>query len=210
MIKYFFSNKEDGSMCNTNNKTIFLQKKGIKEKDLVCAGLVHGIDVQVVSKSSAGKIIKERDALITKEEGLFLSVTVADCIPLFLWDQEKGIIAIAHAGWRGIRMGIATSVVRKMKKLSCEKINVFIGAGIGKCHFQVSKEIADSFHPFCSKKEDRFFVDLKEKVKHDLRSEGVVKIEINNDCTYCEKEHYFSYRRDRELNTMIAVIGNVA
>ena len=35
-------------------------------------------------------------------KGILLTVTVADCIPVYLLDPVKKAVALLHAGWRGI------------------------------------------------------------------------------------------------------------
>ncbi len=208
MIEFFFSDKSHGSMSVPENRDLFLKEKGIDKKSLVCAGLVHENGVSVVKKLDGGRTVKRKDALITKDSNLFLSVTVADCLPLFLWDEEAGVVAVAHAGWRGVKAGIATSVLNEMKNLSCKNIKAAIGPGIGVCHFQVMKDVADRFPSFTEIRGGVMFVNLKQALREDLRLSGVDNVEISKDCTYCAKERYFSYRRDKKLNTMITIIVN--
>ena len=54
------------------------------------------------------------DALVTDEPGILLCVRTADCLPLFLYDTEKHVAAIAHCGWIGVCGGIVSHTVGVM------------------------------------------------------------------------------------------------
>src|SRR5262249_21510140 len=41
------------------------------------------------------------DAIVTAVPGLAIGVTTADCGPVLFADETAGVIAVAHAGWRG-------------------------------------------------------------------------------------------------------------
>ena len=196
MIKIFISEKKDSSIDE------FMQERKIN--NVVYTENIHGSDVAIVDKESSGKKIKGKDALITGEEDLYLCTTVADCLPIFLWNKE--IIALAHGGWRGINLGIVSNVVRKMKEISSEEISAYIGPGIGKCHFEVQNDVASNFFGFTEERDGKIFVDLREVVKKTLNNEGILDLKINNECTYCSNR-YFSYRRDKSNKRMFAFIG---
>jgi polyphenol oxidase len=56
----------------------------------------------------------EADALVTSEGGLGLGVLVADCVPVLLADPVAGVIGAAHAGRRGLALGVVDGVVEAM------------------------------------------------------------------------------------------------
>ncbi len=94
-----------------------------------------------------------------------------------------------------------------MKEMSCKNINAFIGPGIGVCHFEVKKDVAKKFPLFVEKRDNKIFVNLKKCVKSKLENNGVL-VKDSGICTYCDTNRYFSYRRDKQLKTMLAVILN--
>ena len=55
------------------------------------------------------KARRKADALITKQRGVALALTFADCTPLLLYDPVEQAIGLAHAGWRGTARGVALS-----------------------------------------------------------------------------------------------------
>lgn len=223
----FISTKKGGSMKLSNdlsknriiekNRTAFFKKIKIDKNLVVGAKLIHENNVQIVTKKQAGKSIVKTDGLITNEKNLFLTITVADCLPIFFYDTKKQIIALVHAGWRGLAKNILKKTVKKLIhdfQSKPEDILLKIGPGIDKCHFEVKKDVLDKFENFTNailKKDKKTYLDLKKIAKQQLIDLGIKEknIKINPDCTYCLKDKYFSYRRDKpkDLETMIIVFG---
>lgn len=110
-LQYGLSEKKDGSMRLFNdfskdqtilkNREIYFSQPGISLDRLVSADLVHGNNIQMVNKNQAGKIISNTDAIVTNTENLFLTITVADCFPVYFYEPVSKVVALAHIGWRG-------------------------------------------------------------------------------------------------------------
>lgn len=83
------------------------------------------------------------DALVTTTPGLVLSVLTADCAPVLLADEAAGVIAAAHAGWKGALAGVLESTVRLMCAHGAEPTR--IAAAIGPCIHQASYEVGPEF-----------------------------------------------------------------
>ncbi len=195
MVKILFSANKDIKK--------FIDENGISS--VVYAEQVHGGEAEIVDFSHIGEKIKGKDALVTKERDLYLSIAVADCLPVFLWNESGGVVALAHAGWRGLCSGIIENTLFKMKELSDEAISAYIGPGIGKCHFEVKGDVAEKFPRFTEKRNGKIFVNLKAVAREDLQKGGVKNIEISDECTYCS-DNCFSYRRDGGSERMFAFI----
>ena len=202
------------SNINKENRSNFFRKINIAEKNVVSAEIVHGNKVAIVKKNQP-KIIRGVDALATTEK-IYLAVTVADCIPVYFYDEKNKIVGLAHAGWQGIAKGIIKNTVIKILELGGDvgNIKVVLGPGIKKCHFEIKEDTVDKFkkYPqFISLKKDKIFVDLFGIVKKQLLD---LKVKENNifesgECTFENKKRYFSYRRDKPevVEAMMAVIG---
>ncbi len=213
------SEKKDGPMkFSPENRERFLGKLGIDDKLTVRADLVHKDNVRVVSNRDAGKVIEKTDGLIIADNNLFLTITMADCLPIFIYDPEKEIIGLVHGGWRSLAKNILTLSIEKMAENfgSLPKdILVGIGPGISQCHFEVKEDLLVEFKPYLGEallnKNGKLFLDLKKIAKIQLINLGVKEknIEISPECTFCLPDKYFSHRRDRfkEIKTMMAVIG---
>ena len=222
------SQKQDGSMKLSGdslrdkeiseNRKKFLNKLGVDSNSLVSANLIHANTIQTVTTQDAGKIIAKTDGLLTKDKNLFLSITVADCLPIFLYDFEKEVIGLIHGGWRSLAQNILYSTIEKLINDFNSKpgsILAGIGPGISQCHYEAKEDVVAKFKSFPShifiKRNGKIFLDLKKIAEFQLLNSGVKKenIEINSECTYCLPDKYFSYRKDKPdiLETMIAVIG---
>ena len=208
------SQKQDGSMKlsdnplvmkqNLKNREKFLEKIGISPSSLVSARLTHSNKVKLVSNKNKGEIITGVDGLITGEKNLPLSITIADCPPIFLYDPQKEIIGLVHAGWRGLANNILVASIRKMiDNFDCapEDILAAIGPSICQKHYEVGDEVAEGFKPFpraIKRDNKKMFLDLKKTVQLQLFNLGLKKenTETSPECTYELPEKYFSYRRD--------------
>lgn len=91
------------------------------------------------------------DGIITENAGLMPVVTVADCVPIFLYSLETGLFGVVHSGWKGT--GIAGEAVKMMKMRGTDpgKICAAVGPHIRDCCYVVNKERADYFaREFCA------------------------------------------------------------
>ena len=210
------SKKQDASMKNDfKNRLSFFKNKGLDDKVIISANLVHKDQVVIVDEIKENEDILACDALITNNKKQLLSLTVADCLPIYFYDQEKQVVALAHAGWRGVVANIAKGVVDKFinhYQSHPENILVFIGPHIQKCHFEVNDDVSSQFaEKYLVKREDKIYIDLSQVVFDQLLSSGLssYNIKISDDCKFCLDKDYFSYRRDKpeELETMIAYLG---
>ena len=144
---------------------------------------------------------------------MLLTVTVADCFPVYFYDPKTKTIGIAHSGWRGTVGNIAGITIKAMGS-SAADILVGVGPGIQACHFEIKENILDNFVNYkyaVRRKGTKIFVDLPRIIKTQLPEAGILESNIENlgECTYCNKNSYFSYRRDkpRLVQAMIAYIG---
>ncbi len=202
---------------NLGNRKRFLEKKDINPDFLISAEIVHGNSIEIVSVKDSNKVIAGVDGLLTNEKNIFLSVTVADCLPIFLYEPVKSVIGIIHAGWRGLEKDIAGVTVNKMKRVfGCEPENILIGIGPGICqkHFEVGEDVAEKFKEYSEailREDKKIFLDLRKIAAQQFLRQGVAKnnIEISPECVFELSDKYYSYRRDKsgEIEAMMAVVG---
>lgn len=216
MINFGLSTKKDGSMRGN-----FLKQKNylnslIREKKIiVSANLVHGTRVVRVDDICSEQTISNCDALTTNDKRKILCLTVADCLPLYLYDQKQEIIALVHGGWRGIEAGIIKEVINSFKQnyqSRPEDIKVQIGPHIKACHFEVQTDVALKFkNNGIIKRDSKSYLDLAVVAIAQLIESGVLlkNIIISEECTFCSQDKYFSYRRDKpaKLETMLAYLN---
>lgn len=215
-IRLGLSAKADGPMKNSpTNRLTFLKHKNLDKKIVVSAGLIHSNKVTTVNGLSHNFIIPNCDALITSDCRYLLTITVADCLPLYFYDNKKQIVAVAHAGWRGVVSQIAKEVVGAFVNnygSNLKDIEVFIGPHIKDCHFEVKGDVAANFKiSETIIRNKKIYINLAGVVTSQLLDRGIseTNIRISSECTFCSHDKYFSWRRDkpRELETMVAYIG---
>jgi hypothetical protein len=173
---------------------------------------VHGSKIAQVGLEDAGKgALSEEgkvpgvDGLFTKELDLPLCVLVADCLPVIITDADENFVAVVHAGWRGLKSGIifnAINFAEKNFKARPQSLRAWIGPSIGVCCYEVGGEVAESFsnYPLALKRvEGRHFLDLKFLGRWQLLEGGLRESEVwvAPNCTFCEKDFFYSYRREK-------------
>ncbi len=199
------------------NRIRFLNSLDIKSEQVVSPVLAHGNQVARIAADDAGKTFRDVDALITNQAGIFLTITVADCLPIYLYDDLKKVIGLAHAGWRGLKSGVIENTIEKFKAefgSSPSDIIVGIGPFICKNHFEVKEEVLNQFLEYPEaiiKQDNKIFLDLGLITKTKLMKLGLpeASIELSQECTFELSDKYFSFRRDKPVlaETMMAVIG---
>jgi YfiH family protein len=109
---------------------------GADPGDFVFCVQAHGPNVQVVTAADRGRgaltqqdAIPGTDALVTADPGVVLSVMVADCVPIVLYDPAAHVLACVHAGWRGTVARVSEAAVAAMRSLGSTPGNVIAGLG---------------------------------------------------------------------------------
>ncbi len=205
----------DDESAVAENRSRFFGSLGIDGSRLAHANQIHSGSVTLVKSPG---LFKETDALITAEKDLYLVISVADCLPVMIYDPVKNVIANIHSGWRGTQKGIVTNAVSLMASefsSSPADMIVFIGPGISREYFEVGREVAELFDDKYvsfgdSGKSAKPFIDIGAVVMDQLNDAGVKpdNIESSGLCTYSSPDLLHSYRRDRENSgRMFAVIG---
>jgi hypothetical protein len=142
-------------------------------------------------------------------------VSVADCIPLFMYDPSKHVIAAVHVGWRGSASGIVKQtmgVLREEFVTAPEDLVVYLGPSARACCYEVGEDVASKFPPqfLQPKSPGKLLLDLTGVTRAELIQNGVREDRIEEDghCTICTPELFCSYRRDGERSgRMMGVIG---
>lgn len=81
----------------------------------VHARQVHGARLLAHGEGPPGLLVSEGyDGHWTDAPGVLLTVSVADCVPIFLVDPERRAVAALHAGWRGVAAGMLEAGVRAL------------------------------------------------------------------------------------------------
>lgn len=179
---------------------------------------VHGADVILVSEATDLEPLQRlrpedrppADALVTALPGHTLTVATADCVPVLLADPDAGVIAAAHAGWRGLALGVIPAAVAAMVRehgARPERCRAAIGPCIGAARYRVGSEVRTAFLAagvsegvFRPADDDgsAWLCDLATAARGQLRACGLTADAIGavGGCTFSEPDRFHSYRRD--------------
>jgi YfiH family protein len=176
--------------------------------DVTFASQVHGRDVLGVEApappgdpGAAERLSPpEADGLVAGP-GAPVGVLVADCVPVLLADAEAGLVGAAHAGRRGLLVGVVQATLARMLERGArpERVVAAIGPAAGGCCYEVPEAMRDQA---CAQlpalaartRWGTTALDLRAGCAAVLRAEGVREIRLVGGCTIEDTSSY-SYRR---------------
>ncbi len=204
------SNVGDNIRNIVQNRQIIADDNRFLLENLVYMKQIHSNNVKIINNSFINEI-KDCDALITSKRKIPLMTMAADCAPVLIYDKEKKVISAIHSGRVGTKKEIVLSALKLFTKEYNAKVKnlvVAVGASIGQCCYEVSKEIAKEIDKkYIKQKESSFYLDIKSMIKDQLLLFGIKEknIQISPICTCCDK-NYFSYRRDGKCGRFCGII----
>ena len=184
---------------------------GVPPQRLVWMEQVHSRTVAVVDGPLPGPLAAT-DAVVTAARELPLVVVAADCVPVLLADEESGVIAAAHAGRVGARIGILSATLAAMRSLGArtERISVLLGpAACGQC-YEVPEPMQRDVEAHVPGSASRTRagtagLDIRAGLRRALLAEGVGAVAQDPRCTM-ESEELFSHRRQAPTGRLAGVI----
>ena len=191
---------------------------GIDDKNLILPRQTHSkkaicIDNRftALNKEEQAELLYGIDAIITDIPHLCIGVSTADCIPILMYDNVKGVIAAVHAGWRGTVANIVRECISTMQnRYNCfpSDITAIIGPGISLESFEVGNEVYEEFAKagfpmdeiaglFPAESGEKWHIDLWEANRLQMIDYGIKEenISIAGICTYKQHKDFFSARR---------------
>lgn len=189
----------------TENRALVAGAMGVQPENLITAYQVHSPDAIVIDSPFA-QAAPKADAIVTNKPGLAVAILTADCGPLLFADEKAGVIAAAHAGWRGASNGVIENTIARMVELGAETsaITAILGPTISQPNYEVDDAFLDAFSN-THEGADRFFSQGSREghTQFDLPAFIIARLKacdvglaINLDlCTYGEEKNFFSYRR---------------
>lgn len=162
-------------------------------------------------------ISKTADASVTTRSDCVLAIMTADCLPVVLADAKGHVIGAAHAGWRGLCMGVLEATVEAMQaKKPVEALRAWIGPAISYDCFEVGEEVYQAFleqdatlAQFFKPHQEgmgKWFTDLAKIAQYRLYAVGVEQVELSGLCTYQREDLFFSYRRQALTGRMATFV----
>ena len=215
-IKIAFTNRNVDAK-NSEDMKNFSTKYEFNHDNIVYNTQVHGADVRIVeSEDNVAENGKEADGLITSLQAIPLLIFTADCVPVVFYDKKQGVVALAHAGWRGTYGNIAGEMVNiRTGKYGCkvEDIKTIIGPSVSVDNYEVSYDLIEKFATlevpnYYKEVDGKYYLDLWKLNKELLKKYGILEdnIKIIDFCTVRDNDKFFSYRLDNATPKRIGTI----
>lgn len=201
----FSINKSDtNSAFNEDNisnfRLFFANQLGVSPEKLLFQKQTHS---DIVEVKDFDKSFYESDAMIIKDTGYVLNVSIADCLAILIYDPENKVIAGIHSGWRGSSKNIIEKTITTMSfeyGTKPSSLIVYISPGASGEKYEVGVEVASLFQNGITKlRNGKYLLDNKIIVLNQLLDLGVrqTNIEISDLCTISDNRLH-SFRRDKE------------
>lgn len=182
-------------------------------RTVAVARQVHGSDVIVLRRAGLRgfQVCGEGDGIAGDRDGLLMTVTVADCVPVFVLDPGARAAVLLHAGWRGAADGVLSSGLAALSGLAGSMpadLWLHLGPAIcGSC-YEVGPEVLARFG---SSSRGPGPLDLRDWLAEEAVRLGVPRAAISRsrNCTACDPVRLHSHRgSDGTAGRMLAFIGH--
>ncbi len=209
------------------NLTLIADSFSIPANRLVLMGQVHGDRILILDGDGPPPgSVHACDGLITDRQGVALGIKTADCVPLLFVDPVRRVIGVAHAGWRGTALRIASRMVDLFEQRfssRMENILVAVGPAIGVCCYQIDAPLYAAFSPqpgadrflHPCREDGRWMLDLASANRIALTERGLPAGNVLSarHCTACRRDIFFSHRASlgctgRQINLLMLRDGS--
>lgn len=213
-LVFGYSTAADGTMSLNGgfaNREAYLAAHGCPPAWTVHAGLNHGTTITAVTAADGGHTIEATDGLITAETNVALAMTSADCLLAYAYDPRLRVIALVHAGRRGLAGRMMTAMVEAFRHFGSRPADLLVAFGPSICpqHYPVGPADAEPFAAWPTAGDQRdghTYLNLRQIAQRQLEDAAVPSAQIAFDprCTF-EDHHLFSYRRDHPTVSQLQV-----
>jgi len=174
---------------------------------------VHGTAVLCADTAAAGELPPVADAAFARIPRVVCAVMTADCLPVLLCDRAGSVVAVAHAGWRGLHAGVLERTVAAMARPGTQLL-AYLGPAIGPEAFEVGDEVRSTFvaandeaeAAFKPLRPGKWLANIYLLAHQRLARLGVDAVYGGGYCTVHEAARFFSYRRDGLTGRMASLI----
>jgi YfiH family protein len=159
------------------------------------------------------------DALWTRETGIPLGVTTADCVPILLYRKDQKAVAAIHAGWEGTLQRIIPTFFRSLPLDLATPSDWIakIGPSIRACCYEFGEELLTKFRSEFSDLPVEVMIptarhlDLIAILSHELKALGVRVESIEPECTFHTRNGsgalvFFSYRQGDRNSRQYSIV----
>jgi copper oxidase (laccase) domain-containing protein len=176
---------------------------------VILGNQVHGIVVETIGPSRGWIQVDGIDGWVTTARGVLLTVTIADCVPVYLMVRDRGV-ALLHAGWRGTAGGILRAgVERLLAATDAEPADIAMHCGVGICGpcYEVGSEVLSG----CGLPADGpgpWHLDLRQHLAATAKGLGLGAVTVSGWCSAHDRHSFYSHRASRGADgRMVAYLG---
>lgn len=169
----------------------------------------HGVEVMTLDSGRGWIQVEGIDGWTTSARGILLTITIADCIPVYLIAPGRGV-ALLHAGWRGTAGGILGRGVELLcSGTASSPAEVIMHCGVGICGscYEVGSEVVEG----CGGRPvgpGPWHVDLRERLQGQAQELGLSRVSTSGWCSAHDRASFYSHRASRGADgRMVAYIG---
>jgi len=176
---------------------------------LAVARQVHGTEILWHQCAAGLQIHEGADGHATDRAGLLLGVTAADCIPIYVADPMRRVVALLHAGWRGVAGGILRRGVELLVRWGSNVDNLLVHCGVGICG--ACYEVGSEVFAACglgAPAGGKGTLDLRALLAEQAVHLGVKHISTSQLCSRHDAPGFFSHRGSGGRDgRMVAYLG---
>ncbi|NIQ00314.1 MAG: peptidoglycan editing factor PgeF [Nitrospinaceae bacterium] len=206
---------------SARHRTVLFQMLSLASNEIYFTRQVHGDRVFVLNNPEllpAQVELEEADALITHLTGKPIAVLTADCVPILLYDPDQHVAGVVHAGRKGTQRAIISKVISMMVKVYGvlpDSLRLAMGPAIGGCCYEVGEDCIEPFRRnfpdwkswITPHSGDKYRLDLLKANEAESVRAGVLPENIfrSGECTSCNNDRWFSYRREGTTGRMVSL-----
>ncbi|HEV8455384.1 MAG TPA: polyphenol oxidase family protein [Gemmatimonadales bacterium] len=173
---------------------------------------MHGVELMSLDAGRGWIQVDGIDGWITTAPGILLTVTIADCVPVYLVAPGRGV-ALLHAGWRGTAGRILARGIERLKaETGCLEAEIVMHCGVaicGACYEVGSEVMLGCGAP--AEGDGPWHLDLRERLVADASELGLTSISSSTWCSAHNRTSFYSHRASQGTDgRMAAYIGMLA
>ena len=182
-----------------NCRIAFSKFLNIDESQILKQKQIHTDNILRVENSNS---CADADAMITSTRNLCLTISIADCIAILIYDQENQVIAAVHSGWQGTKLNIIGKVIDTLVneyKSNPKNLKLYLSPSARVQSYEVGREFLDFFPDETEYRNGKYYFDNKKRVltqilEKNCKQENIIQSELDT----ISNLNLQSFRRDKE------------
>jgi YfiH family protein len=175
---------------------------------VVLGNQVHGVETMQIDAGAGWIQMEGIDGWITTTPGILLTVTIADCVPVYLVAPGRGV-ALLHAGWRGTAGEILRRGLERLRSAVGSRTDIVMHCGVGICGdcYEVGSEVMLGCG-VATTGAGPWYLDLRSRLAEQAAALGLKQVTTSSWCSAHDRTTFFSHRASGGTDgRMVAYLG---